>query len=96
MVWSCPLLGRWQFNPRLHLQMTYRPENDARLTKYLRKIEKKGGQLAKVVREKRLNGVFDLLEETDEEVWKARMLINRLRSPVLPAILVPPLEELDE
>lgn len=55
--------------------------NDIRLTKYLRKIQRKVGQLDRVQRERGLNAVFDLLEEVDEENYKARNRINCLRFP---------------
>lgn len=73
-----------------------RPENDIRLSKYLRKVQRKAGQIDKVEREKRLNAVFDLLLEMDEEMQKAMMRINSLRFPVPPRILMPVLEEMDE
>lgn len=53
--------------------------NDIRLTKYLRKIQKKAGQIDRVQRERGINAVFDLLEEMGEENYKANTRINDLR-----------------
>jgi hypothetical protein len=70
--------------------MNHRPENDPFLTKYLRKLEKKGGQLSRKVREERLNAVFDFVEEMDLESYKIKQRITHLRFRALPRILIPP------
>lgn len=73
-----------------------RPENDINLAKYLRKVQRKAGQIDRTIREKRLNAVVDLLIEMDEEIWKAQTRISGIRFRTLPAICLPPQPEDDE
>lgn len=70
-----------------------RPENDIRLSKYLRKVQRKAGQLDRTIRDKRLNAVVDLLIEIDEEIVKAQYRISDIRFPSLPEICLPPQAE---
>lgn len=67
-----------------------RPENDIRLAKYLRKVQRKAGQIDSTIREKRLNAVVDLLIEMDEEIVKAQYRISGIRFNTPPVMLPPP------
>ena len=58
-----------------------RPENDLRLARYVRKIQRKAGQIDQVCRDRSLNALFDLLEELGEEKEKAQFRINDIRFP---------------
>lgn len=73
-----------------------RPENDIRLAKYLRKVQRKAGQIDSKLRDRGLNAVVDLLIEIDEEIVKAQNRISGIRFPNPPAIVLPPLAEDDE
>ena len=73
-----------------------RPENDIRLAKYLRKVQRKAGQIDRTVRDKKLNAVVDLLIEMDEEIVKAQNRISGIRFHTPPPILLPQMAEDDE